>query len=158
MKRMLILLLCVVAALSLSACGTAKEENTQLANPVVEYETLSDAEKAVGFTFTAPESFDDYSDRSVQVIGGKIAQITFRNEHDQRLVLRKAAGDEDISGDYNAYPQISEVDWEDRSATLKGEGDRFRVALWTAGDYTFSVTSDEPLSAGDMTALIAQIA
>lgn len=159
MKRMLVLLLCA-AALSLSACGKSggeKSENVQIANPVAEYETLAEAEKAVGFTFTAPESFDDYSDRSVQVIGGKIVQITFRNEHDQRLTVRKAAGDEDVSGDYTAYPQIGGVDWEHGSVTLKGEGDLFRVALWTMGDYTYSITSDAPLSKDDVIFLIAQV-
>lgn len=160
MKRMLLLLLCAAAALSLTACGKSggeKSEEAQIANPIVEYETLAEAEKAVGFTMTAPETFNRFADRTVQVIGGKLLQLTYLNDHGQRLILRKAVGDEDISGDYNQYPQNSMMEWDNGGATFKGEDDMFSVAAWTADGFAFSMTTDEPMSEGDVLSLISRV-
>ena len=41
--------------------------------------------------------------------------------------------------------------------TLKGEDGRFSLAIWADGGYTYSVRTDTPLSAAELTALVGEI-
>ena len=74
----------------------------------------------------------------------------FYGEDGSDMLIRKALGTEDISGDYNEYAQIETVD----GVTLKGENDLFSLALWTDGTYTYSISVESTLSRIEMMALV----
>ena len=110
MKTRLLALVCCLCTLSLAACG-AKEAapvsdapGAQIANPFVDYATLAEAEAAAGFPLSAPLSIDGFDEPMIQLMSGKMLQLIFRSG-DDRLIIRKAAGSEDISGDSNTYPE-----------------------------------------------------
>ena len=72
----------------------------------------------------------------------KMIQVMFRNEKENQVCFRKAAGSEDISGDYNVYKEQKEVTVGDKTVLLKGSSESVRNASWTSGEYTYSIYTD----------------
>lgn len=131
----------------------------QIPNPWVEFDTLEAAEQASGFSLTIPAAAEDYAETAYQVLSsedGATLEVLCRNG-DDRLVLRKAPGAGDISGDYTVYGQERTVTADGHSVTLKGEDGLFSLAIWADGGYTYSVRTDTPLSAAELTALVGEI-
>ena len=130
-----------------------------IANPFVDYVTLAEAEKAAGFELTAPETVKGYDgEKLIQVMSNRMIQIIFHDAEDNRLFVRKEAGSDDISGDYNVYAEIQTLTVDDRAVTMKGNDGLVSVAIWTEGDYTYAVTADTPMAPDAMTALVAAVA
>ena len=148
--------LCALCLLPLAACG-AKSASTGLANPFVDYGTLAEAEEAAGFRLSAPERIDGFDAPAVQLMSGKMLQLIYKSG-DQRLIVRKAAGKDDISGDYNSYAETKTVRVNGADVTLKGAEGKFRTAVWCAKGFSYAVLSDAPLAADILTELIAEIA
>ena len=133
-------------------------ENVQIANPFVDYETLDAAAQAAGFVLTAPETVEGYSDKLIQVMSNSMVQIIFLDSDDNRLFVRKEAGDADISGDYNNYNEVSTVTVGVYSVTLKGDNGTVSTAIWTNDGYSYAVSADVPMTVEAMTALVALVA
>ena len=134
----------------------AEAGNAQIPNPFVDYDSLAEAAEAAGFDMIAPETMEGYSEKIIQVMNSKMIQVIFLNG-DSRLFLRKAAGSEDISGDYNVYAETQTATFGDYSVTMKGDDGRISLAIWTDNGYTYAVTSDETMSVEDMSTLVSLI-
>ena len=132
-------------------------ENVQIANPFVDYETLADVADAVGFELTAPETVEGYLDKLIQVMSNSMIQIIYLDDNDNRLFVRKEAGNADISGDYNSYTEENTITVGECSVTIKGNDSTVSTAIWTNDGYSYAVSADLPMSLDAMTALIAQI-
>ena len=164
MKRnsFLALLLCVLFVALGTGCSTqtpatgtdaAKKttKSVQLANPVKTYDSLAKAEKAAGFKFTVPEGVNidgaDYAQYYWSTINNDLIEVRYGGEGDEVCYMRKAVSgtgtaaqensDElvDISGDYNVYDDVKEVDitledGRETTVTLKGKDGKFYLALW----------------------------
>ena len=128
-------------------------ELTQLTNPQEEYgstaESLSAAEEAVGFTLALPGSVtpEDYI-----VINGAILEADFNGGY-----IRKAKGNEDISGDYNEYDAVETVTANGKEVTLKGNADKTMLALWTDGDHTYCVVVTDGTTRENILSLVNEI-
>ena len=70
-KNVFVVLLAAALLFSAAACNaasntsaaentSASSENTQIANPFTDYDSLQEAIKAVGFDLTVPESIENY--------------------------------------------------------------------------------------------------
>ena len=68
------------------------------------------------------------------VISGEILEVDFDGGY-----IRKAAGSDDISGDYNEYTATEAKTETGKAVTLKGSGAKIMLALWTDGGYTYCV-------------------
>lgn len=130
--------------------------NVQIPNPFVDYATLEEAVAAVGFDFRVPETVDGYPAKVIQVMDGELIQVIYLNG-DERLFVRKAAGSDDISGDYNVYSEAQTVTIGGCEVSFEGENGEICLAKWTQGGYTYAVMPDVPMSAAAMTDLISQI-
>ena len=140
--------------------GPAEDgENIQIPNPWQECSSLEEAGKLAGFSFTAPETVDGYTERYIAAIEGDIAQVIFSNgsEDDSTLYFRKGLGGDDISGDYNVYKNVSEKEIGGNTVTLKGSGDGIKSASWTDGNYSYSIYSENELTAKLVESIIAEI-
>ena len=161
MKKRLIFTLCALCMLALAACGAktpgVDEPGAHIANPFVDYDTLDEAFSAAGFDLTAPTSIDGFDAPHIQLMSGKMLQLIFTGG-DQRLVIRKAAGHDDISGDYNSYAETKTARVNGADVTLKGTDGKVSTAVWCAGGYSYAVLSDTPMASDIMTDLIAEIA
>ena len=160
MKRnsILALLLCVLFVAVGTGCSLQKPgsqpdatkaqkttKSAQIANPVKTYDSLAKAEKAAGFTFTVPEGVNvkgaDYAQYYWSTINENLIEVRYGGEGDEVCYMRKAPAsaadddDVDISGDYNVYDTVKEVeftleDGREVEGTLKGKDKKFYVATW----------------------------
>lgn len=168
MKKTVSLLLCLLLALSLSACGkqaataadTDHDSNipdggTAMANPWVDYESLDEAIAAVGFSVTVPEEIEGFDAPVYRVMNNELLEVLYPCT-DGDLRIRKAAGEEDISGDYNAYSETQTVSTpgEDGVVTMKGNGGSVGCATWCSGAYTYSITAQPGVDVLTMTDLV----
>ena len=119
-------------------------DNTQIPNPWQEYKTVSEAAKAAGISFSAPEKLEGYKVSYVQVMDG-IVELRYSNGSND-IRVRKGKGTDDISGDYNVYKNVSEKKIGGNTVTLKGNGDGVSSATWTDGTYSCSIFSENELT------------
>lgn len=142
----------LVAALLVVLTGCSSQEasgqsdggsgTVGMANPVVRYDSLAEAEKAAQFTFTVPEGVNvngtDYEQYYWSVINKDLIEVRYGGEGSEVCYMRKAVaetGTEDISGDYNVYDDVKTVDimledGRESEVTLKGKDGKFYLALW----------------------------
>lgn len=167
MKKIIILALCAALTISLSACSNDKpaqnsssssvSDNAQVPNPYTEYETLDAAAEKAGFKMTAPDSIDGYDDPIIQVMNKTMIQLIYKNAENNSIQIRKAAGSEDISGDFNSYPETSSAEIGGADVAFKGSDSLVSLATWTNDGYTYSVRSDLALTIEAMTALVESV-
>lgn len=144
------LILTMLLSLSLLGCSAQTErgdadasagESAQIANPILEYDSLEAAEKAAGFSFTVPEGVsvndEDYAQYYWSTINKNLIEVRYGAEGGEVCYMRKAAasGLEDISGDYNVYDTVKTEDivledGREATVTLKGQGGKFYLAIW----------------------------
>lgn len=135
----------------------ADNGSVQIPSPFVDYASIEDAAKIAGFALIAPDHVDGFSEKVVQVMDTSMIQVLY-SEGENRLFIRKAEGNSDISGDNNNYTQSNTVAVGNYEVTMRGENGTVSVAIWTDGGYTYSVAGDMPMTPDVVAALISQIA
>ena len=116
----------------------AVDDNVQVVNPLTEYNSLFDAEESVGFKLGIDLS--DYDNLSYVVINNEILEITYRDS-DNNLILRKAKGSEDISGDFNTYDVSDDVSVNGVDVSVDQSGNNILVRF-VYDDYSYSLSSN----------------
>lgn len=162
MKKLLALTLCALCLFSLAACGSkapVEEEGSAevgMVNPFVDYDTIEDACEAAGFDLAAPETIADLPIESIQVMNNSMIQLIYADPSadGNRVTLRKAAGVDDISGDYNEYKTVTTVDHDGVNVTLRGEDEQFSGAIWTVDGASYAIQFDIPV---DEAAILAAV-
>lgn len=128
----------------------------QIPNPFTSHATLAEAAKAVGFELIVPEKVGSSPRRDIETMNGEMIQV-FYGSTENEACIRKAAGEGDISGDYNQYAQSRTVEVNGSTVTMRGENGLFMVAIWENGGYTYAVTSGTGMSVAVMIALIQSV-
>lgn len=103
--------------------------------------SLQELSQLVGFPV---ESLNDVpfsvTDIQYTAYGGEMAEITYSGA-EQSLVLRKAAGQTNPSGDYTAYAVQTMLEVDGSTVTLRGAEDGYCLAVWQDGTYSWSIRS-----------------
>lgn len=167
-RNIIALVLCLAAALALVGCGSAEtakpaEEEIVGADPSTwgpeEHETLEAAEAAADIEMTVPDD----------ILGSKptvfltwyerayIDAVYTDADGNNTARVRKAAGSDDISGDYNDYTEVNTETIGGNTVTVKGEDGRIMVATWTDGEYSYCISADAGLTVDELAALIAEV-
>jgi hypothetical protein len=151
MKKFIVLTLCVVMSLTVIACSNksqqkekevTNEETTQIPNPFEDFQTIDEAEKSAGFEISDIKSIPDtYSLTAIRAIENDLIELIYQDGENE-IRVRKAKGNEDISGDYNEYKDSNTVEINNASVTMKGNDGKVSVATWVDGDYSYSITAD----------------
>ena len=130
MKKMMTLTICAVVALSITACAssgaaaktpiteataitettaitksttpTNTSPDTMIANPFVDCQTMETAAEVAGFEFRSPEQVEGISEKKIQAVDQEMIQVIYSADENQ-ILIRKAPGTRNISGDYNNY-------------------------------------------------------
>lgn len=157
MKKVISLMMGTLMLLSLAACGHSNNESEQIPDPFAEYTSMEEAAQAAGFDLSVPDSIDDLEKSVIRVDEeGKLFEVIYGGE-DEKIVIRKAEGSEDVSGDYTKYEQTNTVSIANSEVTMKGNDDKVSVAIWTNGDYSYSIASSAGLSKTAATNLISAV-
>lgn len=119
---------------------SAMENQTQIPNPIVAYDSLEEAMAAAGVEAVLPDFPAEWQQSQVSVIGGDLLQVAYTNGTDT-ILFRAANGDEDTSGDYNVYDNT----WTVGDVTLKGSGDRAELAFWQRDGVSYSLSFSAPM-------------
>ncbi|MCM1430740.1 MAG: hypothetical protein NC121_17965 [Blautia sp.] len=61
------------------------------------------------------------------------------------VVYRKGIGSGDVSGDYNIYESETEIFVDGIAVTLKGGEGKYILAVWTDGEYAYSVSFSQAM-------------
>lgn len=129
-----------------------------MGSPIVSYETIEEAEAALSFSPVIPLSLTEptvLEDSEISVIDGVLLQISWQDE-EVRYTYRAAEGEQDISGDYEAYYLEEIVEISDEAVTLKGDGETFSVALWQENGQSCAILADPGVQQELLTALAAE--
>jgi hypothetical protein len=122
-----------------------EETGTQIPNPYVDYETLEEACEAAGVSLLLPDSIEGYERVDYQAIDGQMVNVIYTAADGSMLLIRKAKGSEDISGDYNEYEHNSEQTINDIDVQVRGNGDTLSAAVWYDNGEAYSMTVDRPM-------------
>lgn len=128
----------------------------QIPNPFVDYQTLAEAQKAVGFPMQLPEKINTFAKDSISVMSERMIQVIYRKGADD-IFIRKATGSDDISGVYENYEKTEKVTAGSVQAELRGDGTKVYVAVWTDETYAYSIYASAGMPVSEMTALIRQV-
>ena len=166
MKKTIVLLLAVLLTGSIAACAQkAAEESTpnaQIPNPWVDCATLDEAARIAGFDIAIPGKIDGYPNKVIQAIEKSTIQVLYYDgdpaaENSSMVMVRKGTGNEDISGDYNAYPEKETVQMHGADIQLRGDKGLVYSAIWTWDGYSFAINADNGLSRDALSAAIGEM-
>ena len=145
--------LLVVLILSMF-CFSCSSNNNQIANPWTIVDSVEEASSLTNFDFIVPEKIDDNDVSLIEVMNDEIIEIRYGED----IIIRKAKGKDDISGDYNSYDVVKEetISYVAPNATcgtpdevvltLRGNDDTYNCITWTYFDYAYSITSNDGLN------------
>lgn len=154
-----------------------EEEIIGMPNPFVEG-SLEESIQHAGFDFSVPEQIAGYAHRTILSIEDELIQAYYYNDDElegldddalnkidwenvdwnsDSLMIRKAKGNDDVSGDYNTYSEVHSLNIGDLQITVKGENHMIYVATWTDGSYSFAITTNNALSEEQIADIIKQV-
>ena len=130
------------------------EPNVAVVNGIVEVDTLEQLAAAVGFEVEELTALPFAAEETVYAsYWNELAEITYTGEG-QTAVFRKSPGAEDNSGDYNTYSAVREIHMGPLTATLKGSGEVYTLAVWSADGYAYSICLSNGISESEWQHLI----
>ncbi len=134
-----------------------KDDSAQIPCPLVNYNTIDEARKAVGFTFDVPSVIpDSYNMKDIIVISNELAEI-FYCKGDNRILYRTAKGNADISGDYSVYTDQKTITIGNAKITCKGEKGSIKLAIWSKDGRSYSLSFEEGIDEQGLTKVIENI-
>lgn len=152
MKKLIIaMVLLLVMVMVLTACGgnadnqtaPSEDEQTQVADPITEYESLSELEAAFGGTVAnfGDNNTEGYEMSNFRLIDGEeqVAEVIYTKGENEISVRTGNTETGDISGVYLADPQYQ--DYESNGCAVKYamvEADTY-VAYWVKDGYSYSI-------------------
>ena len=151
------LLLISLALLALVGCGqkaveeSPAEEKVTIANPFYNYDTLEEAIAGATVSMNIPATVGEYDNiTEYRAIPGELLEIIYLDEQGNMLKIRKAHGQDDVSG-YYGYEvfEESEIDLDGVTLHVYTQDGLVYVATWLSASETFGVTADKGISEAD---------
>ena len=127
-------------------------EDSGNTNPWVEYKTLEDAEKTVGFTFEIPEN---NLQKIYRTMGKEIIEVIFLENGEEMYRLRKGVGYGNLSGDGREFKRkgagnLGGLNIFTSYGALEGDAEgTYRLAYRAYKDYSYSASVAETAMTGD---------
>lgn len=121
-----------------------------------EYHSVGELSKAVGFNLFEINNLPFKAKETNYIaIDKDFAEINYSGD-DNSLTYRKSVGTEDNSGDYNVYDYSGEIEINKIKVTVKGEAESLKLAFWTDGKYSYSISLDKAVTQKEMKDLIME--
>lgn len=136
------------------------QESTQIANPWIEAKDQTDAQEQAGFSIQLPSSLPaEYGAPSFRVIPEEILEADYAGSGDATITVRKAAGSDDPSGDYNQYSDSKQVTVGTMEVTMKGNDGAVSLAVWQDGtnSYSIGIYDAAGITVEEMTQMVSEM-
>lgn len=150
----------LIGALSLPNWLNQSQQTPPVEQGVPDIRTFSSARElseTVGFGIT------DISNLPFDVVSSaytsywkELAEIVY-NGDTQTAVFRKSIGRDDNSGDYGTYDAVTEITVGTTSVTLKGHAEKYNLAIWSDGKFSYSLRLSSGISAAKWRGIISEI-
>ena len=143
----------------ITACGADDSQEINAAsmpNPFTTYGTLDEAADSVDFSIILPDKPAWATEVLYRVSNTDLLEIIY-NGDGMQYRIRKAAGDQDISGDYNIYSELTDVTFQDVNLAVKGDDGKVALVTWLNGGYSYSVSFSDQISLDEAEAFISVI-
>ena len=130
----------------------------QTGNGIVECASADELSSAVGFDAPEADSLP-FEPENTQYFSywGSMAEVVYAGAENS-ATLRKSAGSDDVSGDYNSYASTADIAAGDISAEIKGNSaDAYTLAVWTDDGYSYSLSLDEGVSQTEWREIISGV-
>ena len=112
-KAVFVVLFCLIIFTLCAGCGnqTAKQEQTvAIGNPWSDWNSMEEAESAVGFSFGLPDVIADcYKVARIRTMSKELLEVVYCHESFEVYVRKQKGEGQDISGDYNEYDTCAET-------------------------------------------------
>ena len=141
MRKVISLFLGIVFCFLFVGCTQKEKAYVMLNNTFVEAEGIKEVGKIAGFDINISEQlFDDSYEMESRAIPNKLIEIVYKGL-DKWVIIRKSIyeGDDDVSGDYNEYPEIKEKNYKNGKVVYKGMEDKINLVTWKDGKYAYSI-------------------
>ena len=173
MRRTKMAVLGMMMVLSMTACAgkaetksigaeitvqeTTEESMIGMPNPYTDHGTLKEAEEDAGFKIQIPDEIRGVKAVAFRNLGTEMLEVIYYDGDAEVARVRKGTGAEDISGDYVIDSEVKTVEVGEKSVTIKKEAEDCYLAVWTDGDYSYSVSVQTPFSQEELTGLVEQV-
>jgi len=149
-----IVLLCVTTLPSIINTHKPTEGDLVATNEIIECNDIEELSQYAGFDIVDLLNIPfDIVERSYTWWFDSFAQIEYIGDGNA-ITYRIVESEEDISGDYNDYSEIQEVTIGQNVVTIKGNDGQAYLAIWTAGKYSYSISSSDGISYTEMKRMI----
>ncbi len=162
MKRSLFVVIAACICLMGAFCSCARNEKkeeepiAQIPNPFITADTIDEAVKGSGIDAVFPDSIPGYDGKSITYIKGEFIQVIYGGE-EKNVYARKGVLTEDLSGDYNTYSDIKELELHDIKAELRGEKGMYSTAVWNTKTHSFALMFSEPVDEETIRDIMSQM-
>lgn len=134
------------AAFALPRLAGPNPPDTVMTTPdITEVSSAGELEALVGFEIEKVDLPFDVEAVTYTSYWRELAQVTYTGEG-QTAVFRKTLGSADPSGDYNVYAEEKALETDGISANLKGEDGLYTLAVWSDGEYSYSLDITDGLT------------
>lgn len=137
--------------------GENVENMVGIPNPYTDHDSLKEAEEEAGFKIQIPDEIRGAKAAAFRNLGTEMLEVIYYDGDIEVARVRKGIGTEDISGDYVIYSEEKSVEVGEKSVTIKKEAEGCYLAVWTDGDYAYSVSVQTPFSQEELIGLVEQI-
>lgn len=149
-----VLLAGVFAAGHMAGIFQPDDPNVAVVNGIVEVGSPEQLAAAVGFDVEELNALPFEAESTAYIsYWNELAEITYTGGG-QTAAFRKSKGTGDNSGDYSAYSAVKEISAGPLTATLKGSGEAYTLAVWSADGYAYSIRLSEGISESEWRDLI----
>lgn len=135
---------------------TVNGGGTEVPNPFINCESLTDASEMAGFDITVPDTIEGYSICAIRAVKDMMIEVIYQNG-ESKITVRKGAGSKDISGDYNKYAETVTVETGGLKVVMKGDGGIVYAASWTKDGYAFSISIGQGMKRDSVAALAGKV-
>lgn len=123
------------------------------------YDSLKEAEKAAGFSFSLPDTIvSDYQVSAYQALSGKAVAISYTNKADDKLILVKSVLDANSKKKYSDYDHISDIVVDSTKVYWKenSDGDILK-AYWLTKTHVYNMSCPKGLNVDYVVDLVRNV-
>lgn len=125
------------------------DDMDQIPNGIVKCVSAEELSEKVGFpVYDLQEEILPFKADTIEYYSywEELAEIEYTGSDGDYAVYRKEKGTDDCSGDYNVYSIRRAISLNDIQITLKGDDQRYNLAIWTYEGYSYSLYLSEGIS------------